>query len=510
MAVPTLAQLLQTYTVEQLLDIFISVYQAFGFPTTSWQPFGSERARNTAFATGLNKVSTQYMRQIAASGFLQLALTDAPDWVPLIAQQVYNLYQNPAQPAIGTMQFTNSSSSNYTFSAGQFITQFPLTGNRYTNVNAVTVPANTTSGNPVSAIFQSQGIGSQFNDPSAQALIPVSSFPGVGITNLANPSAGFHTGPSQGTISLGGSLNTFASIQVSIAVSGSIGLGPSATFYFNYSLNGSAASANILGTAAYAIPGTSITLNFADADPSNPSNFYQGDSWQFSIPGNWLIQIGTDEESIQQLAIRCVNQWGQISRVPNEGFYENLALATPNVGNQITQVLVTPDGYVGGKVNVCISGPDGYLSPNVIDLVRQNVLSYAPETDNPVVFTPSVLGIDFQGTITVAAPSSTSPIPPLQSIEQAITEALTVYIQSIQINGLIEIAQIIKIIMQQTGVINVCTVPTAGLTQVTIIAGMTTTTQDYQLGSIVNYVKAVAAPSQANNSIFNFSWIVAS
>lgn len=508
MAPPTLSQLLQQYSVEELTDIILGVYQAAGFPITAWQPFGTERTRVAANATVGNLVSAKYLPQLAASGFINLALTAAPDFVPLIAEQSYNIIQNPAQPTIGFMQLTNTSTRTYSIDPGKLIMLFQLTGNRYTNLDTISLPANTPLSAPVNALFQSVGTGSIYNDPANQGgqdaygytntgnLVLVTPFPGVGVQNAPQTSVGAHTGPSQGTISLslpGSPLNSY--IIVSINVSGNVSGG---SMYFSYSLNGSAFSPAIQAVSSYPVPNTGgIDLLFADASGSNPSNFYAGDSWTFNVPGDWKIQVGTDIESNASVATRSTDQWNRTAQVPTSGFYESLVRATPNVGNQIQATIINVDPNINGRVNCCVSGPDGYLSPQVLQSVQAYVSKFAPETDNPVVFPPQTATIDFEGTITVLPSVGNNPVVPLPQIQEEVQVALTQYIQSVPINGTIKLSSIIEIVREQTGVTDINT------STLQIIVDSVAQSGNYTLGSSTTYVQAVAV-----FTTFQFTWLV--
>jgi hypothetical protein len=508
---PTLSQLLATYSVEQLAQSILGVYQAAGFPVTAWQPFGTERTRVSSIATVGSVVSSNYLPQIAASGLLALANTipAAQAFIPLTADQVYDTQPLPAQPAIGYMSLTNSSTTSYTISPSAFIVKFQLTGNRYTNINALTIPANTTITAPVTALFQSSGPGSIFNDPSNQGgisgnsyvnngtnLLIITPFPGVGINNPPATSQGAHTGPSQGSIVLslpGSPFNSY--IIVNIVISGNQ-VGSSA--YFTYSLNGSLQSSAIQMTATYTIPNTNgIVLDFADASESNPSNFYAGDSWTFNVPGDWKIQAGTDQESYNSLVTRSLLQWNRTSAIPTMGYYESLIRNTPNVGNQVQAVIIAADPNINNRVNACVSGPDGYMSPQVLLAIQANVNAYSEITDNVLVFPPQTATIDFLGTITVLPTATSNPVVPLPAIQNEVQVALTEYIQSVPINGIIYLSSIIEIIKEQTGVVDVNT------STLQIIVNGTPQTGNYTLGNTITYVQAVSVVTN-----FQFQWVI--
>lgn len=514
----SLSQLLQQYTLSEITDAMLAIYQTNGSPVSSWQPFGTERTRVIAEAAGQALISQNYLPSTVAGGYLPLALQVNPDWVPINAEQVYSTFQFPPTTTQGYMQIYNGSDGYLALNSGDLLVQVDLTGNRYFNVNSLNIPPYTTLDGYFITLFQAESTGSVYNDPSNSNLLLVNSIAGVQVFNFpyedshGNSYAVNHTGPSLGTttiLSTGSNVNSYINIQIVIA--GSV---YNQSMYFTFSLNGSIQSdpIQIPVSGLYTIPNSNgVIIDFIDSSSSIPANFYAGDSWLFTIPGDWKILTGTDLETPASLATRAIQSYNLQSDIPTDGFYQRKVKDTPIVGSQVDQVVVFPDPFVGGKLNIVIAGQDGYTSPQVIQGVQNYLNAYSPMGFNILVFPPQVSAINFVGTITVAASSGSSPVPPLPNIQQEIQEAILEYLADIEINGTIKLAAIIKLIMSQVGVEDVAINSSFGLTQLGIVQdGGSPTYVDLSLGNSLlnNYVVPVSAAIGSN--LFGFDYIVSS
>lgn len=493
----TLEQLLTAQTSQQIFDLLISVYQSVGFPVTAWQLGGMERTRLAAISTTMADQITNQIPILAASGFVDFAQQLPGQWLPMLAQELYNLQQLPAQFADGYILLTNATSSTININSNQLIAVFP-SGNRYFNLISGTLPSLGTLSLPFQSEFaQNTAGGLNYNqdETNTAGLLLATPLPGVSITN---PAATFttptHTGASLGTLTpSGGSGGDFHYIIVTVVVNGNI---TSQSAEFNYSLDGSTALPVALSysgqTGSMAIPGTGspgVTITLSD-DGYGALNttFYVNDTYQFQTPGSWLYQQGIDVETNPHLAQRCKDQWNTLSQVPTQGFYEYIVSSAtstdfPQLGAQATNILVITDGYINNKVDIVVAGPNGPLSPVVVTQLQAYVNTFAPITDLPVILSPTTETITLAGNITIFQALNA---PPANVIAAAINVAIINYIETVGINGIIKIAEIIDIVMNQVGVLNI-----TGLT----INGSSV---DVSLGSIGNFIIGIISASTIN------------
>jgi Baseplate J-like protein len=445
MSVTSLATLLTEQTPEQIFAQLLAYYTANNFPTTSWQTGGVERTRLMAISTVLSDISTNYVPTITSGGFLSLAaaLTD-PSWLQLLAAQNFSVDFNPAMFTVGQIVLSTvaSGAGPYTVNDGDLIATFAQTGNRYiSNGNGTqTIPM----GGSKTLFFVAEFAGAQYNDASNQTsplITLVTSLPGVILSNSGGAYTPVsHIGSGTGTITPSGSP---PSHQVRININTS---GTATTAIVSYSLDGSPYVTLTGPGPTYSIGVTGITFTLANGTGS-PS-FIENDSYLFNSPGSWIDTPGSNVETNASLEARCQARWSSLSPIPVTNLYYLLATSTPNVGSQVTQVIVVPDAVINSKVNIVIAGPAGALQPAVISAVQQYVSAHAPITVYPVVVSPSTQSIAISANITVQASQ-------LIAAQNAIATALINYIDAVGINGTIRINSIVELIMQVQGVIDV-------------------------------------------------------
>lgn len=463
----TLAQLLNPMTVQQVFQGLLGVYQANGFPVDSWQVGGVERTRLMAMATELMDLSANYIPGITSGGFVDLAVNT--NWMPLLADQEYNLEQNPATFTVGNITLTAASGSGpYSFAAGDLIAVFANSGNRYINTGSGTL---TLSGSLV-VPFRAEFAGAKYIDSSNQgALISlVTPLPGVTLNNPAGTYGSVsHVGAGTGTLSLSGS--PVGPHQVVIRIDSS---GQSGSAAWSYSLDGasfvsvgaSGSQSNLGGT------GIDVTLVNSAANPS----FVLRDTYTFNTPGSWITSQGADAETFQALATRCKNRWSTLANVGVTQLYQLLATSTPGVGAQVTQVIVQPDTNINNKLNIVIAGPGGVLPSATVSAVQSFISARVPITVNPFVISPTPVNVSFGGTITCQASL-------LTAIQGAISTAITDYVAETPINGTLRIASLIELIMEVTGVIDAADITING-TSANFVLGSSTTFEIAEIETI--------------------------
>jgi len=457
----TLEDLIAVRTQQQLFAQLLAVFKANGFPVESWQTFGTERTRLMAFSSALIDALTQYVPDVAAGGLPRLAANRGlSGWLDLTAQYIFQISRILAVRTEGIIRLRPTTGTGpFTVLAGRAIAVFGDSGNRYINVEGFTIPLS----NSVDVLFRAEFAGAKYADISNDPFITLATpIPGVTLSNPASLFTGInHIGSGAGTISLAGSTPSSAPHQVTITieVSGDIGL-----MQWSYSMDGSPAVNN--GTNPFlSIPGTGIVITMVNGTPA-PS-FIRDETYTFGTPGSWVTLQGTDEESDADLATDCENRWPTLSPIATVGLYEFLARRTPIYGTQVTQVIVVPDEVINDRVNIVVAGPAGPLSSASIIAIQNFLRARRPGTVIPVVVSPTVFGILLSGVVTVQIGS-------LTSAQQSIDLSLTQYIQSVGINGIIRIAEIIDRIMEVDGVIDVTGVTINGSSSNVALGNSTT------------------------------------
>lgn len=439
----TLAQLLVPQTIEQIFQDLLGFYQANGFPVQSWQPGGTERTRLMAFATGLLDISAQYIPSLASGALLDYAeLLENPDWLRLLALNNFEIPYNKANFTIGTIKLTDGGNGPYTFAAGDLIAVFAATGKRYINTNGDTLPHNGT----VNVTFHAEFAGASYTDPSNSGSISLATpLPGVTLTNPAgNYTDVAHVGSGTGTLTLGGSPVGAHQVSVRIDSTGAAGVAS-----WSYSLDGKPYVSEGAVTTDANLGGTGISVTLTNG--VSGTSFVLDDTYLFNTPGSWITQQGSDDESSPALAERCRDRWSTLSPIPTNSFYELIATSTPTVGSQVTQVKVLTDPVINNKVLLLVAGPEGALPVDTIAAIQSYINPRIPETDLAIVVSPSTLDITIAGNVTVTASQFTA-------ASNAITTAITNYVNASGINGTIRLAKIIDLIMNTSGVIDTDTI----------------------------------------------------
>jgi hypothetical protein len=430
---PTLAQLLTPQTQQQIFQLLLAYYQAAGYPTTAWPQFGNDVARNQAFAQALFDVLTNYIPAIAGGSLLDYA-PNYPGWTQLTASEIFGLPVNLATFTQGYILATNTSSTAYNFSpTNQLIATFQASTNRYLSQGTGTIPANST----LLILFQAEFAGASYVDPSnanpsnslPTALTLVTPLPGVW---LNNPSTNFssvtHVGNGTGSLTLGGSPVGSHSIEIDVTATST-----SAPASLSYKLDGAAAVS--LGSVSSVTNLAGLGINITLVNGASGTSWVNQDTYSFSTPASWISSQGANIEADPALAARSRARWASLSPIPTMNLYALLAQSTPNVGAQVTQVFVVPDPNINNKVNVVVAGPGGILPGPTITLIQNFLTPFRRGTDNPVVSSPTTLGITIAATIYGAASQAAA-------IQAAATTAYNNYVASIAVNGTIKLSDI--------------------------------------------------------------------
>ncbi len=468
----TLADLITTMTQEELFNQLLALYAAEGFPTTSWQTGDVDRTRTMAISSVLQQISADYIPNITAGGLLALAAA-LPNrgWLDILAAQNFGVPVNDATNTVGNITLT-AGTAGYTVSAGQLTISFPSTGNRYINTTGGTLSA---SGTLVVTV-RAENAGADYNDPSSSTIsIVTPALPGVVATNTATTfSTVSHVGAGTGTITPGGSPT--APHQVIVRVDET---GASAPVSWSYSLDGSPFISVGIVTTGTDLGGTGINVTLVDG--MSGTSFVEDDEYLFNAPGSWITTQGSDEETVIALAQRCRNSLRLQAAIPTNGYYEYLATSTPDVGSQVTQVIVLPDPEINNRVNIIVAGPGGVLPGDTITALQEYIAPRAIGTDTPTVTSPSQTNITYAATITV-------PAAVLAAAQDAADTAMVNYTSDAGINPTLRIAKVTELIMEIAGAIDVSGVTING------------SSSNVVLGSSTSYVVATFLAT-------DFTWI---
>lgn len=444
---PTLAQLLTGATPEEVYAIVLAVFQANGFPTTNWQEFGTDATRALAIATAISDLSANYIPTITAGGFTTLAAGIDNSNIRTLADQLYNLVFNAASFTVGDLLLTaDSSAGTYNIQPGQLTAVFAVSGNSYINVTGGVLSPSST----LTLEWVAQFAGSAYNDPNASDISLLTPLPGVTISNPATDYTEVaHVGAGTGTVVPSGTPVGPHQVTIRIDSSGAAGVAA-----WSYSLDGSPfVSAGAVASASD-LEGTGIDVTLVDGVVG--TSFVVDDEYLFNTPGSWITTQGADAESNQALGARCRNRWSSLSDVQTESYYELLATSTPDVGAQVTQVIVLPDEDINNKVNVVVAGPEGALPPATVALIQAFITPRAIGTDYPTVQSPSVHDTTIAFTLTCQASLAQATLAAVQTVVRN-------YINEGGINPTIRLAKITELAMDQDGAVDMADVTIDGV-----------------------------------------------
>ena len=495
MANPTLAELLQPANVETVFNTEISLATNLGFPVSTWQPGGTERARFLLFATMLSNLSSQYIPTIVANGLLPLS---TGDWLTLLALNNYNVQRELATNTDGYLSFdtTVSGAGPFTIAAQTMYAIMP-DGLRYVNTTDFTIPADSYINLVpfVSEFPVNSALGYTYSEGNNQAIQLLNPLPGVVVTNPElSFSAVTHNGLGTGSTGIGTGTIIPSGIPVNkyfiivrVDVTGEAGVAS-----LSYSVDGSNYTSVGNVTSFEVFDGsndTGVLVTLIDGSPT-PS-FVIGDTYTFSTPESWIYVAGADQESDQSLIQRCSAQWNNLSATPTTDFYTSLVKSVPTVGATVVGVITQVDAYVGNKVNIVCWGAQGELSAPTIQTIQEYVTPRVPGTQYPVVTSPGSLNVAYTFTITVAA-NQYNALYGTTGLDGLVGQALNAFTNTQPANSLIELASVITLIKSINGVLNfnITSLLINGIAQ-DLQLGSTNTFQlaSFSNSTIITYVK---------------------
>lgn len=174
---PSLQQLLQPRTRDQVMAALISFLQAKGYPPSDWIEGSVQRTLVELQAAGLADLEALRL-EIARGGFLDTA---TGDYLDLLGQSAYALARKQATFARQTFRLTAQAGFGpYSIQPGQLWVG-NAAGLRFNNLDGGTLPL----GGTLDLEFRAESPGAAYNLPLGSGTIMFTPLPGVTIVNTA-------------------------------------------------------------------------------------------------------------------------------------------------------------------------------------------------------------------------------------------------------------------------------------------------------------------------------------
>ncbi|MCL6529710.1 MAG: baseplate J/gp47 family protein [Meiothermus ruber] len=174
---PSLQQLLQPRTRDQVLSSLIAFLQSKGYPPTDWVEGSVQRTLIELQSAGLADLEATRVA-IAKSGFLDTA---EGDYLDLLALSAYDLQRKQATFARQTFRLTAAAGFGpYSIQPGQ-LWAGNAAGLRFNNLDGGTLPL----GGTLDLEFRAESPGAAYNLPLGSGTIMFTPLPGVTIVNTA-------------------------------------------------------------------------------------------------------------------------------------------------------------------------------------------------------------------------------------------------------------------------------------------------------------------------------------
>jgi hypothetical protein len=470
-----------------------------GLPTASWIPVesgGVELTTVRMVAGTLAKLVSAKLAQAVGGRFLDLATGDL---LTYLAKHYYLIDRvDPTFTIQNVFLFSTPAAPSNSFQPGDVWVSSPATNNRYVNLDPIELPSDTING--VSARFQAELPGASYSDPAGTISHMVTAPAGVSCTN-DRPSdylPAHQVGTSTGQVLANRLLfNTgvlaYQSVRVRIETFGDVGIAT-----MRYSVDGGVTWLPSFGAMVMpptlTIPGppgaevTGVELFFENG--VTPS-FIQGSTFTL-LAGNAILQQGNDAESDEALRARCRARWTSLSLVPTEGL---VTLWAKLASLEIAKVTADAAPDIPGGMVVTLASAAGPASAAaqiaVSDYIEDRLLGFKGV---PEAFTGAGSP---QETVQVrsAVPHALTaggvvdvPRASVAAVQQAADLGWLAYLRSLDIGGLVVLAELEQAIMD-AGAINVSA------------ATLNAVAANVQLGA-----GEVAVPADGSSLTANLSW----
>jgi hypothetical protein len=430
----TLDELLTKKTKEQEYRAFLSVLQSRGYPVTDYTPGAASQTLLEAIAFELADFSA-LLPQVAQGGFVALAkdLAD-PVWLDLIAEYAYDITR---ARATFTKQLCRVSciagQGPQTVNPG-FVVKSSVTGNRYIFQGSPTVVGD---GSFADIEFTAENPGASYADGVNTITTIVTPLAGLSVTNrnrsfggtdsagAAKKNAG-NQGSGTVTPSHAGTPALSRRYTVTVITGGSQPSTGSISIKYE--------EAGVVTTLATITPipatstalGDGITLTFANGAGAG---FVAGDVHTFETPGSPITSGGSDDETNEALAARCLGRWPSLSDNPTADKYVAWIIQC-SIDNALglEKVTVKPSTTVAGQSTILVATAAGAPGPGAVTTLQNYINARDGIVDAAEVATAVNEPITLAGTVTVEASK-------IVAVKAAADAAWIAYIQSLPIGG---------------------------------------------------------------------------
>jgi hypothetical protein len=478
----TVDQLFTAQTFDQVKERLLAALRRRLFPVTDWNEGAVERTLVEMHAEATSDMVSGLIPILAASGFIDFAETE---WLTLLAKQMYRLDRNAATKTTGSVTLSCVLGAGpITLATKDLIIESISTGNRYVGplgVGPFIVPdggslvvsvesefANDTTANPPRS----------YTDPNNSLARLVTVIPGLSVINpQPDFTPVFLLGSGSGTITpsrtVPASPPVAATLAVLVTASGQVG---AATW--SLSVDGGPFTPQGVVPAFFDVPAKNTRLTFANG--AFVPSFILSDIYTVASPGSWITVQGVDLEADAALQERSRSRWPTLGLVPTEDVYEFLARSA---SEQVTQVRVSADLVVPGRVNIIIAGPAGALPLATVNTVQAFINLGHPLTDFPVVASAVANPIVLAGVATCVSGK-------IAAAQPAATTNVAVYIGGVGVGGIVRLAAIIEAIMITDGLVDLSGLTINGLAANEALASNEVATFTQNLATALTWVPA--------------------
>ena len=467
----TLAELLAPLTDDELLAILLSRYQGYGLPTTAWTPTTPERATLEVFALGQADQSVR--SQTLASGVLLELATRA--WLTLLARDRYEVERYEASRTVRRVRLTNSGSAPQTIDVDQFRVRGSATNNIYVasgvGLGVVAAGGGTLDIEVTSEYPNDSTAGLNYTDAEGTLTDVVTPRPGLTATDYAPDFSDVtQTGTGSGTVTPSGTVLAY-SWAVLITLAGALGVAKYKVSKDGGSTYGSELTTPGGGTAGPDADG--LVLDFA-------STFELDDLYSFASPGTSIITQGTDEESDENVRIRCRAVLPSTSLTPTTGVYEALALLA---SSQVTRVKAVLSTTINNTINIYLAGQSGPVGAALINEVQAFIDARVPVADRAIVASATGVAITLAATLRITTGYR-------EAAAAATQTALSTYLVSTTPSDrTIRLAQITEILMAPDGMIDVTGLTINGVAANLVLADLEVATWAQDVDADLTWVE---------------------
>jgi hypothetical protein len=344
----------------------------------------------------------------------------------LLAAQNFGRTRNAATYTRQLLTLTCTSGPGpYTRGPGELIAYAPATGNRYVNVDSVTIP----DGGSVTAIFQADGPGVGYQDSAGSIVALTTPLPGVSVNNALTPSgqpASYLAG--SGSIAVTSSTITTSrrTVKLVFTVGGRVS-DHSATFTCTVYTGSSIVTTGPFSASATFTQGDA-TLTLTDGASSTQS-FSAGDEWIIGLPGTPILQAGADKETLGALMQRCLDRWAAQSAIPTGNRYEGMVRdceAAQHLG--VTKVKTAPSATIAGIEDVFIAGPTATATSGQVAAVQGYLDERSSDVDMANVVAAAAVPVSMTGTVRCRRGT-------ISAVQAAANLAWATYIAELELGG---------------------------------------------------------------------------